>query len=389
MSQAGTIDAVSSTPSVPVSFTTDSGTAVPVANNLNVLGDAAQGSATSASGATVTVTNLDATTSQKGVLETSTGAETIGGGSTTVAVTPASLLAKIGVESNFAMPYSQGVGTAFAWTAGLTNGQVVIGSNGGAPVASTLTAGAGITITNAANSITIAMAGGSTGIDSFAPDSGTSPVVPDGAGLVTMAGAGSVTTVGSLNTLTFQLTGVTQHAIQIGGASSALANVGPLTNGQLVIGSTGVAPVAGSITSTGGTITVTPGAGTINLEANAVGTVTSVSGTTNRIDIGGTAADPVVDIASTYVGQTSITTVGTVATGTWNGTAVAEGYGGTNQTTYTTGDLLYASAANTLSKLAVGSNTEVLTLAGGVPTWAAPAVSDSDHLTPIFLHMGS
>lgn len=45
--------------------------------------------------------------------------------------------------------------------------------------------------------------------------------------------------------------------------------------------------------------------------------------------------------------------------------------GGTGQTTYTTGDILYASATNTLSKLAATTNGYVLTLAGGVPTWAA------------------
>jgi len=45
--------------------------------------------------------------------------------------------------------------------------------------------------------------------------------------------------------------------------------------------------------------------------------------------------------------------------------------GGTGLTTYTTGDLLYASATNTLSKLAVGTNGYVLTLSGGLPTWAA------------------
>ena len=44
--------------------------------------------------------------------------------------------------------------------------------------------------------------------------------------------------------------------------------------------------------------------------------------------------------------------------------------GGTNITTYTTGDILYASASNTLSKLAAGTNGQVLTLAAGVPTWA-------------------
>lgn len=49
------------------------------------------------------------------------------------------------------------------------------------------------------------------------------------------------------------------------------------------------------------------------------------------------------------------------------------GNGGTNLTTYTTGDLPYASASNTLSKLAVGTTGQVLTVSGGVPTWAAPA----------------
>jgi hypothetical protein len=50
--------------------------------------------------------------------------------------------------------------------------------------------------------------------------------------------------------------------------------------------------------------------------------------------------------------------------------------GGTNQLTYTTGDILYASASNTLSKLAVGSNAEVLTLAAGIPSWAANGGGD-------------
>ncbi len=51
--------------------------------------------------------------------------------------------------------------------------------------------------------------------------------------------------------------------------------------------------------------------------------------------------------------------------------AVSAVQGGTGIATYTTGDILYASAANTLSKLAVGTNGHVLTLAAGVPTWAA------------------
>ena len=48
--------------------------------------------------------------------------------------------------------------------------------------------------------------------------------------------------------------------------------------------------------------------------------------------------------------------------------------GGTAQTTYTTGDILYASASNTLSKLGIGSTGQILTITAGVPAWgAAPA----------------
>jgi hypothetical protein len=47
------------------------------------------------------------------------------------------------------------------------------------------------------------------------------------------------------------------------------------------------------------------------------------------------------------------------------------GKGGTNITTYTTGDILYASNTNVLSKLGIGSTSQVLTVVGGVPAWAA------------------
>jgi hypothetical protein len=50
---------------------------------------------------------------------------------------------------------------------------------------------------------------------------------------------------------------------------------------------------------------------------------------------------------------------------------LGSGYGGTGFSTYATGDLVYASATNTLSKLTAGTNGYVLTLSGGVPTWAA------------------
>lgn len=58
------------------------------------------------------------------------------------------------------------------------------------------------------------------------------------------------------------------------------------------------------------------------------GTVTSVSGTANRITSTG-GATPVIDISASYVGQSSITTLGTIATGLWNGTIITSGFGGT------------------------------------------------------------
>ena len=104
-------------------------------------------------------------------------------------------------------------------------------------------------------------------------------------------------------------------------------------------------------------------------ESSGGGTVTSVSGTANRITVTNPTTTPVIDIAATYIGQTSITTLGTIVTGVWNGTAIGPTFGGTGQTTYTTGDILYASAANTLSKLPIGTAGKVLTVTAGIPAW--------------------
>ena len=57
--------------------------------------------------------------------------------------------------------------------------------------------------------------------------------------------------------------------------------------------------------------------------------------------------------------------------------------GGTNLTTYATGDVLYASASNVLSKLAAGTTGQVLTIAAGVPSWAAAASAVTINTTTI------
>lgn len=140
---------------VPTTFDTDSGSAVPAANNLDILGTAAQGISTSGATNVVTITASDASTTQKGVIETSTDAESIAGASTTVAVTPASLAAKLGTQTSNGLAYGGGTTAAVNWLGEAIDGQLPIGNTGSAPTLATLTAGVGITITNGSGSITI------------------------------------------------------------------------------------------------------------------------------------------------------------------------------------------------------------------------------------------
>lgn len=70
------------------------------------------------------------------------------------------------------------------------------------------------------------------------------------------------------------------------------------------------------------------------------------------------------------VGYSTIATVGTITSGTWNGTAIGATYGGTGLTSYAAGDLIYSSATNTLSKLTKPSATSFLQMtSAGVPSW--------------------
>ena len=97
---------------------------------------------------------------------------------------------------------------------------------------------------------------------------------------------------------------------------------------------------SGWVLSTNDTITLGTTALTF-AQFSGAGQVTAGAGLTksgNTIDAVGTAdritvnADS-IDIASTYVGQSTITTLGTVTTGTWNATTIAIANGGTNATT--------------------------------------------------------
>jgi hypothetical protein len=105
---------------------------------------------------------------------------------------------------------------------------------------------------------------------------------------------------------------------------------------------------------------------------SGAGQITAGAGLTktgNTIDAVGTAdritvnADS-IDIASTYAGQSSITTVGTITSGTWNGTDIAVADGGTGAST--------AAGAKTnlgfMTRFAASNDT--LVPSSGIVTWA-------------------
>lgn len=117
---------------------------------------------------------------------------------------------------------------------------------------------------------------------------------------------------------------------------------------------------------------------------SGAGQVTAGNGLTatgNTLDVGGTAdritvtADA-VDIASTYVGQSSITTLGTVATGVWNATAIAATKGGTGLTTVAKGSVLVANALDTISALDGAGTDSILTYDSATDTISWQATID-------------
>jgi len=117
-----------------------------------------------------------------------------------------------------------------------------------------------------------------------------------------------------------------------------------------------------------GTNDLTTGSNNIIIGANAAASSATVS---NQITLGDgsitTFRIPGLSISAT---TTALTVPSLTPTN-----AIGAIYGGTGFSTYATGDILYSSATNTLAKLAAGTNGQILTLAAGVPTWAAAPIT--------------
>ncbi len=100
-------------------------------------------------------------------------------------------------------------------------------------------------------------------------------------------------------------------------------------------------------------------------------------GSTNLVAATGRASLGLGSMAlEANTGTTTITTLGTITTGTWNGTAIDVTHGGTGLTSITQGQTLYASANNTLaatSNLFIDTSGNVgvgtTTISGDLQVW--------------------
>lgn len=209
------------------SFTTESGIAVPNAGNLNVLGGS--NIFTSATGPNTVTIDVAGTQNHSLLLGDPSG----------------------GINN---------LGVA-------TNGQIPIGSTGADPVLATITAGANISVTNGAGSITIAATGGGGGT-TWNAVAGTTQSMAVNNGYVTQNGA--------LTTLTLPITSAFGSTLEITGAGAGLFTIAQNASQQIKT------LTASSTIGTGGSVTCTGTISSIKLVCTVANTTWNVLSSTGN-----------------------------------------------------------------------------------------------------------
>ena len=225
-----------------------------------------------------------------------------------------------------------------------TDGQLLIG-NGTDYTLSTLTAGTGLTITNAAGSITPRITNTGVVAGSYGSASSVTTLTVNAQGQLTVAGSVAIAIAAS------QITSGTIASARISGSYTGITGVGTLTVGTW--NATAIGAVYGGTGQTSYVI------GDL-LFANTTTTLSKLAdvATGNALISGG------VGVAPSY---------GKIGLTTHVSGVLPEINGGTNQSTYAVGDILYASATNTLSKLTKPTASSYLAMtSAGVPSWKNP-----------------
>lgn len=191
-------------------------------------------------------------------------------------------------------------------------------------------------------------------VGSFGSASSVGTFTVNGKGLVTAAGSTSIQIAESQ---------VTNLVSDLAGKQATGNYITALTGDVTASGPGSVAATLATVNSNTGTF----GSSTLVpiITVNGKGLITAVS--TSSFSAAASALTGTTLAAN--VVSSSLTSVGTISSGTWQGTAVDATHGGTSQTSWTSGDLLYASATNTLSKRAIGTSDQILAVSSGVPTW--------------------
>ena len=266
MSHLELVDIEGSNPQIPTQFDANTGSAVPIANTLNILGDNVH-ITTSASGNTVTIT-LGPTVGTVTSFSFS-NANGFTGVVTNPTTTP-NLTINTTVASAdifYSVSGAPTGSTNFQWVAA-TNSLSLQGTIG--------TANQVVTSGGAGQPSAYASVGSLGAITSITGNSGGAEV-PAAGGNFNILGTGSITAVGSANTETIQLTGLTNHNLLLGAGTATITNVPPSATAGVPFVSNGAA-ADGSFSTA-----LIPGGGTATTSFNINGAVFSGTTTTSAL----------------------------------------------------------------------------------------------------------